>query len=104
MMNTSHVGLALAAFRCWASFSIPIFSILLLIWMAFRRLDLEVVIPLEILTVLRVWLLNLGFPTLQLVLHVTFACKVFLDHPKKNWVSWRGSQPSPVRVSNKTKI
>jgi hypothetical protein len=32
-------------------------------------------------------------------------CKVFLDHPqKKVWVSWRGSQPSPVRVSNKTKI
>jgi hypothetical protein len=23
---------------------------------------------------------------------------------KKIWVSWRGSQPSPVRVSNKTKI
>jgi hypothetical protein len=34
------------------------------------------------------------------VLHVSFACKVFLDHPqKKVWVSWRGSQPSPVRVS-----
>jgi hypothetical protein len=33
------------------------------------------------------------------VLHVSFACKVFLDHPqKKVWVSWRGSQPSPVRV------
>jgi hypothetical protein len=27
-------------------------------------LDLEVVIPLEILTVLRFWLLDLGFPTL----------------------------------------
>jgi hypothetical protein len=27
-------------------------------------LDLEVLIPLEILTVLRLWLLNLGFPTL----------------------------------------
>jgi hypothetical protein len=26
--------------------------------------------------------------------------KVFLDHPqKKVWVSWRGSQPSPVRFS-----
>jgi hypothetical protein len=68
-------------------------------------LDLEVVIPLEILTVLRLWLLNLGFPTLQLVLHVSFTCKVFLDHPqKKVWVSWRGRQPSPVRVSDKTKI
>jgi hypothetical protein len=51
-------------------------------------LGLEVVIPLEIPTVL------------QLVLHVSFACKVFLDHSqKKVWVSWRGSQPSPVRVS-----
>jgi hypothetical protein len=39
------------------------------------------------------------------VLHISFACKVFLDHPQKNiWVSWRGSQPSLVRVSNKTKI
>jgi hypothetical protein len=39
------------------------------------------------------------------LLHISFACKVFLDHPqKKVWVSWRGSQPSPVRVSNKTKI
>jgi hypothetical protein len=47
-------------------------------------LDLEVVIPLEILTVLRLWLLDLGFPTLLLVLHVTFACKVFLDHPQKS--------------------
>jgi hypothetical protein len=63
-------------------------------------LDLEVVIPLEISTVLRLWLLNLGFPTLELVLHVSFACKVFLDHPqKKVRVSWRGSQPSPIRVS-----
>jgi hypothetical protein len=26
-------------------------------------LDLEVVIPLEILTILRLWLLDLGFPT-----------------------------------------
>jgi hypothetical protein len=34
------------------------------------------------------------------VLYVSFAGKVFLDHPqKKVWVSWRGSQPSPVRVS-----
>jgi hypothetical protein len=61
-------------------------------------LDLEVVITLEISTVLQ--LFDLGFPTLKLVLHVSFACKVFLDHPqKKVWVSWRGSQPSPVRVS-----
>jgi hypothetical protein len=66
-------------------------------------LDLEVVIPLEILTVLRLWLLDLGFPTLYLVLHVTFACKVFLDHPQKSLGFWRGSQPSPVRVSDKTK-
>jgi hypothetical protein len=28
------------------------------------------------------------------------SCKVFLDHPqKKVWVSWRGSQPSPVGFS-----
>jgi hypothetical protein len=38
------------------------------------------------------------------VLHVSFACKVFLDHPqKKVWVSWRGSQLSPVRVSKNKK-
>jgi hypothetical protein len=63
-------------------------------------LDLEVVIPLEISTVLQLGLFDLGFPTFYLVLHVSFACEVFLDHPQKNiWVSWRGSQPSPVRVS-----
>jgi hypothetical protein len=38
-------------------------------------LDLELVIPLEIPMVLRLWLFNLGFPTLLLVLHVSFACK-----------------------------
>jgi hypothetical protein len=38
------------------------------------------------------------------VLHVIFACKIFPDHPqKKVWVSWRGSQPSPVRVSKNKK-
>jgi hypothetical protein len=46
-------------------------------------LDLEVVIPLEISTILQLWLLDIGFPTLLLVLHVSFACKVFLDHPQK---------------------
>jgi hypothetical protein len=46
-------------------------------------LDLEVVIPLEISTILQLWLFDIGFPTLLLVLHVSFACKVFLDHPQK---------------------
>jgi hypothetical protein len=35
------------------------------------------------------------------VLRVSLACKVFLDHPQNYWVCWRGSHPSPVRVSNK---
>jgi hypothetical protein len=46
-------------------------------------LVLEIVLPLEISTVLRLWLLDLGFSTLWLVLHVSFACKVFQDHPQK---------------------
>jgi hypothetical protein len=67
-------------------------------------LDLEVVIPLEILTVLRRWLLNLGFPTLYLVLHVSFACKVFLDHPQKK-VWFLGEVPNHLRLGlAKTKI
>jgi hypothetical protein len=33
--------------------------------------------------------------------HVSLACKVFLDHPQNYRVCWRGSRPSPVRVSNK---
>jgi hypothetical protein len=35
------------------------------------------------------------------VLHVSLACKVFLDHPQNYGVFWRGSHPSPARVSNK---
>jgi hypothetical protein len=35
------------------------------------------------------------------VLHVSLACKVFLDHPQNYLVCWRGSRPSPVRVSDK---
>jgi hypothetical protein len=35
------------------------------------------------------------------VLHVSLACKVFLDHPQNYRVCWRGSRPSPVRVSDK---
>jgi hypothetical protein len=35
------------------------------------------------------------------VLRVSLARKVFLDHPQNYWVCWRGSQPSPVRVSDK---
>jgi hypothetical protein len=38
------------------------------------------------------------------VLHVSLACKVFLDHPQNFRVCWRGSRPSPVRVSNKQNI
>jgi hypothetical protein len=36
-----------------------------------------------------------------LVLHVSLACKIFLDHPQNFWVSWRSSHLSPFRVSNK---
>jgi hypothetical protein len=32
---------------------------------------------------------------------VSLACKVFLDHPQNYRGCWRGSRPSPVRVSNK---
>jgi hypothetical protein len=35
------------------------------------------------------------------MLRVSIACKVFLDHPQNYRVCWRGSCPSPVRVSNK---
>jgi hypothetical protein len=35
------------------------------------------------------------------VLRVSLACKVFLGHPQNYRVCWRGSRPSPVRVSNK---
>jgi hypothetical protein len=48
-------------------------------------LDLEVVIPLENSPVIQLRLLNLGFPILYLVLRVSFACKVFLDHPQKSF-------------------
>jgi hypothetical protein len=34
------------------------------------------------------------------VLHVSFACKVFLDHPQNFRVCWKGSRPSTVRVRN----
>jgi hypothetical protein len=73
-------------------------DVVVLPWVAVEvdlPLDLEVVIPLEIFMVLRLWLLNLGSP-----LPVKFS---WIIH-KKFWVSLRGSQPSPVRVSNKTKI
>jgi hypothetical protein len=35
---------------------------------------------------------------------VSLACKVFLDHPKNYRVCWRGSCPSPARVSDKQNI
>jgi hypothetical protein len=38
------------------------------------------------------------------VLRVSLACKVFLDHPQNYRVYWRGSHPSPVRVSDKQNI
>jgi hypothetical protein len=38
------------------------------------------------------------------VLCVSLACKVFLDHPQNYWICWRGSRPSPVRVSDKQSI
>jgi hypothetical protein len=41
-------------------------------------------------------------PLLDLVLHVTFACKLFLDRPQYIcFLCWRCSHPSPIRVSNK---
>jgi hypothetical protein len=64
-----------------------------------------VVIPSEILTILRLPTSNLQNPTSYLVvLHVSLACKVFLDHPQNYRVCWRGSRLSPVRVSDKQKI
>jgi hypothetical protein len=38
------------------------------------------------------------------VLHLSLACKVFLDNPQNFRFCWRGSLPSPVRVSNKQNI
>jgi hypothetical protein len=38
------------------------------------------------------------------VLRVSLAYKVFLDHPQNYQVCWRGSRPSPVRVSDKQNI
>jgi hypothetical protein len=38
------------------------------------------------------------------VLHVSVACKVFLDYPQNYQVCWRGSHPSPVRVSDKQNV
>jgi hypothetical protein len=38
------------------------------------------------------------------VLRVSLVCKVFLDHPQNYWACWRGSRPSPVRVSDKQNI
>jgi hypothetical protein len=35
---------------------------------------------------------------------VSLACKVFLDHPQNYQVCWRGSHPSPIRVSDKQNI
>jgi hypothetical protein len=35
------------------------------------------------------------------MLHVSLACKFFLDHPQNYRVCWRGSRPSPIRVSDK---
>ena len=52
---------------------------------------------------LRLRLLDLLVPTSLIVLRVSFTCKVFLDHPQNFGVCWRGSRPSPVRVSEKKK-
>jgi hypothetical protein len=38
------------------------------------------------------------------VLHVSLDYKVFLVHPQNYQVCWRGSRPSPVRVSDKQNI
>jgi hypothetical protein len=67
--------------------------------------DFEVVNSLEILTILHLSTLNLQNPAFKLdVLRVSLACKVFLDHPQNYRVCWRGSRPSPVRVSDKQNI
>jgi hypothetical protein len=49
-------------------------------------------------------LLDMQILACYLVLHVSIACKVFIDHPQNYQVCWRGSRPSPVRVSNKENI
>jgi hypothetical protein len=54
--------------------------------------------------ILRPPLLDLQILAFKLVLHVFLACKVFLDHPQNFRVCWRGSRPSPVRVSKKQNI
>jgi hypothetical protein len=55
--------------------------------------------------ILRLLTLNLQSPAFYLdVLCVSLACKVFLDHPQNYWICWRGSRPSPVRVSDKQSI
>jgi hypothetical protein len=67
--------------------------------------DFEVVISLEIPTILRLPTSNLQNPTPWLVvLRISLAYKVFLDHPQNYRVCWRGTCPSPVRVSVKQNI
>jgi hypothetical protein len=41
---------------------------------------------------------------LVVVLCISLACKVFLDHSRNCRFCWRGSRPSPVRVSDKQNI
>jgi hypothetical protein len=62
----------------------------------------EVVDSLEIPSILCLLTSNLQNPAFLLdVLHISLAYKVFLDHPQNYRVCWRGSCPSPVRVSDK---
>jgi hypothetical protein len=62
------------------------------------------VIPSETPTISRPPLLDLQILAFLLVLHVSLACKDFLDHSQNYRVCWRGSYPSPFRVSNKQNI
>jgi hypothetical protein len=67
-------------------------------------LDLETVIPLEILMILQPPLLDLHFPVFTLCFTSSLPIKFFWIVHKTFWVCWRGSRPSPVRVSNKQNI
>jgi hypothetical protein len=63
-----------------------------------------VAILLKTTTILQPPRLDPQIPDFYLVLHVSLAYKVFLDHPQNFWVGWRGSHPPPVGVSNKQNI
>jgi hypothetical protein len=66
--------------------------------------DFKVVISSEIPIILHLPASSLQNPASLVVLRVSLASKVFLDRPQNYRVCWRGSRPSPVRVSDKQNI